>query len=100
MQCDTLSCNKKVENLVGRFVPAYTVSAPIRANQGTGQMATNPKEVQITLRIPGELAKALDKHADRTRTTRSWVIRDALHRYFDTLNGQGSSNGNPKNGRG
>jgi predicted transcriptional regulator len=63
-------------------------------------MATNPKEVQITLRIPGELAKALDKQADRTRTTRSWVIRDALHRYFDGINGQSVTNGQAKNGRG
>jgi predicted transcriptional regulator len=62
-------------------------------------MATNPKEVQITLRIPGELAKALDKHAAGTRTTRSWVIRDALFRYFEGLNGQNSPNGNPKGGR-
>lgn len=50
-------------------------------------MAIKLKEVQITLRIPGELAKALDKHAESTRTTRSWVIRDALHRYFDGGNG-------------
>jgi metal-responsive CopG/Arc/MetJ family transcriptional regulator len=62
-------------------------------------MATDPKEVQITLRIPGELAKALDKHADRTRTTRSWVIRDALHRYFDGINGTNGNPNNVKNGR-
>jgi hypothetical protein len=52
-------------------------------------MAIKLKEVQITLRIPGELAKALDKHAESTRTTRSWVIRDALHRYFDGGDGHG-----------
>lgn len=63
-------------------------------------MATKPKEVQITLRIPGELANALDKQADQTRTTRSWVIRDALHRYFEGLNGQNTANGQHKNGRG
>jgi predicted transcriptional regulator len=64
-------------------------------------MATKLKEVQITLRIPGELARALDKHADSTRTTRSWVIRDALHRYFDGVNGNANGNGNGvnKNGR-
>jgi hypothetical protein len=58
-------------------------------------MTTKLKEVQITLRISGELAKALDKHADSTRSTRSWVIRDALFRYFDILNGTG---GKPTNG--
>lgn len=58
----------------------------------------NPKEVQITLRIPGELAKALDKQAVHTRTTRSWVIREALHRYFEIVNGNGNTN-NTKNGR-
>jgi predicted transcriptional regulator len=56
-------------------------------------MGTDPKEVQITLRIPSELAKMLEKHADRTRTTRSWVVRDALHRYFDAINGQNGKNG-------
>jgi metal-responsive CopG/Arc/MetJ family transcriptional regulator len=60
-------------------------------------MAIKPKEVQITLRIPGELAKALDKHAEGTRTTRSWVIRDALHRYFDGINGNSSGNGSGGN---
>jgi predicted transcriptional regulator len=60
-------------------------------------MGTNLKEVQITLRIPAELARALDKHAESTRTTRSWVIRDALHQYVEGLN---SSNvGGQKNGR-
>jgi predicted transcriptional regulator len=62
-------------------------------------MATKPKEVQITLRIPGELARALDKHADNTRTTRSWVIRDALHRYFEGVNSNGNGNGGNKSGR-
>jgi predicted transcriptional regulator len=42
-----------------------------------------PKEVQITLRIPGELARLLDAQALSTRTNRSWVIRDALHKYFE-----------------
>jgi metal-responsive CopG/Arc/MetJ family transcriptional regulator len=49
-------------------------------------MATAPKEVQVTFRIPGELAEMLDQHVERTRTNRSWVIRDALHRYFDGMN--------------
>ncbi|MCA8937306.1 MAG: CopG family transcriptional regulator [Planctomycetes bacterium] len=48
-------------------------------------MATAPKEVQITFRIPAELAELLDSHAERTRSNRSWVIRDALHQYFDAL---------------
>lgn len=51
-------------------------------------MTTAPKEVQVTFRIPGELAEMLDQHVERTRTNRSWVIRDALHRYFDELNHQ------------
>ncbi|MCA8911842.1 MAG: CopG family transcriptional regulator [Planctomycetes bacterium] len=54
-------------------------------------MATAPKEVQVTFRIPGELAEMLDQHVERTRTNRSWVIRDALHRYFDELSQQGDT---------
>ncbi|MCA8914731.1 MAG: CopG family transcriptional regulator [Planctomycetes bacterium] len=42
-----------------------------------------PKEVQITLRIPSELARMLDDQAEATRTNRSWVIRDAIHKYFE-----------------
>lgn len=45
-------------------------------------MSPSPKDIQITLRIPGELAQLLDKHAERTRTNRSWVIREALHHFF------------------
>ncbi|MBZ0137253.1 MAG: ribbon-helix-helix domain-containing protein [Planctomycetes bacterium] len=50
------------------------------------------KDVQINLRVPPELAARVDRAAQSTRTTRSWVIREALHRYFD---GDGSDTQNP-----
>lgn len=46
-------------------------------------MASQRKDVQINLRVPPELAEMLDREARKTRTNRSWVIREALHRYFD-----------------
>lgn len=49
-------------------------------------MAPKRKDVQINLRVPPELADMLDREAFKTRTNRSCVIREALHRYF---NGQG-----------
>jgi len=57
-------------------------------------MSSTPKDIQITLRIPGELAQRLDQHAERTRTNRSWVIREALHHFFAVTNGSGNGNHN------
>ncbi|MCB9932284.1 MAG: CopG family transcriptional regulator [Planctomycetes bacterium] len=57
-------------------------------------MSPAPKDIQITLRLPGELAQLLDQHAERTRTNRSWVIRDALHQYFSRP-GENSGNNGP-----
>ena len=45
-------------------------------------MASQRKDVQINLRVPPELAEMLDREARKTRTNRSWVIREALHRYL------------------
>ena len=53
-------------------------------------MTSNKKDVQINLRVPPDLAEMLDRAARQTRTNRSWVIREALHRYFDR---DGSQNG-------
>jgi predicted transcriptional regulator len=46
-------------------------------------MASKRKDIQINLRVPPELADLLDREASKTRTNRSWVIREALHRYFN-----------------
>jgi len=59
-------------------------------------MSPSAKDIQITLRIPGELAQQLDKHAERTRTNRSWVIREALHHFFaSATNNHGATNNVP-----
>jgi predicted transcriptional regulator len=57
-------------------------------------MSSNPKDIQITLRIPGDLAQRLDQHAERTRTNRSWVIREALHHFFTVSNSAENGNQN------
>lgn len=56
-------------------------------------MTSQRKDVQINLRVPPELAEMLDREARKTRTNRSWVIREALHIYF---NGNGAPSGEPK----
>lgn len=53
-------------------------------------MASSRKEIQINLRVPAELADMIDSEARRTRTNRSWVIREALHDYFDNHESGGS----------
>ena len=46
-------------------------------------MASPRKDVQFNLRVPPDLAKMVDDESRKTRTNRSWVIREALHFYFD-----------------
>ena len=58
-------------------------------------MASQRKDVQINLRVPPDLAEMLDREARKTRTNRSWVIREALHRYFDGEH-RNSSDGLPQ----
>ena len=60
-------------------------------------MSPSPKDIQITLRIPGELAQLLDKHAERTRTNRSWVIREALHHFFTSAANNHNATNNSSN---
>ena len=71
--------------MLGASLVLYTVIPVLGLATRIGLMTPSPpKEVQITLRIPGELARLLDDQAEATRTNRSWVIRDALHKYFES----------------
>jgi predicted transcriptional regulator len=49
-------------------------------------MPSSRKEIQINLRVPSDMAELIDQEAKRTRTNRSWVIREALHNYFESVN--------------